>query len=363
MLDAEHVRLRARPRRLRAAAPCVRPVGTCNPGKIVPTPRLCGEVPGPVPARPREDRRCRASLARGRIAAPETLGPRRAKAARRARRRRAPRLHGLNRILEHDPGDLTVHGRGGRSPVRARESARGARAAALARPSGDPTIGTAARGGTTSARAAPLRRPRDLVLGATLVLADGTVANAGGKVVKNVAGYDLATPPLRLGGAPRLIARASLRLHPAAGAPNARRRGRTTYRRSSRTLPRLAAPAERARRSSSRSRRRPLRGIRAAQSRRSSRGRAGRRTRGRASVWDEVASSPAAASKAAAHFAPGELAGAGRGLRRSSRFRSGVAYAPAQSVASAGGAARGSCRTRPSGVLTWSAVDPATGEG
>ena len=32
---------------------------------------------------------------------------------------------------------------------------------------------------------------RDLVLGVTVVLADGTVARAGGKVVKNVAGYDL----------------------------------------------------------------------------------------------------------------------------------------------------------------------------
>ena len=40
--------------------------------------------------------------------------------------------------------------------------------------------------------------PRDLVLGVTMVRADGVVANAGGKVVKNVAGYDLAK---LLGGA------------------------------------------------------------------------------------------------------------------------------------------------------------------
>jgi glycolate oxidase FAD binding subunit len=33
---------------------------------------------------------------------------------------------------------------------------------------------------------------RDLIIGVTVVLADGTVARAGGKVVKNVAGYDLA---------------------------------------------------------------------------------------------------------------------------------------------------------------------------
>ena len=33
---------------------------------------------------------------------------------------------------------------------------------------------------------------RDLVVGITVVLSDGTVAKAGGKVIKNVAGYDLA---------------------------------------------------------------------------------------------------------------------------------------------------------------------------
>ena len=32
---------------------------------------------------------------------------------------------------------------------------------------------------------------RDLIIGVTLVLADGTIAKSGGKVVKNVAGYDL----------------------------------------------------------------------------------------------------------------------------------------------------------------------------
>jgi len=33
---------------------------------------------------------------------------------------------------------------------------------------------------------------RDLVIGAVMVLADGTVARSGGHVIKNVAGYDLA---------------------------------------------------------------------------------------------------------------------------------------------------------------------------
>jgi glycolate oxidase len=30
------------------------PKGICNPGKVFPAPRLCGEVPGPVPAHPIE---------------------------------------------------------------------------------------------------------------------------------------------------------------------------------------------------------------------------------------------------------------------------------------------------------------------
>ena len=42
----------------------------------------------------------------------------------------------------------------------------------------------------------PLRHrygaPRDLVLGMTVALSDGTIARSGGKVIKNVAGYDLA---------------------------------------------------------------------------------------------------------------------------------------------------------------------------
>jgi glycolate oxidase FAD binding subunit len=64
----------------------------------------------------------------------------------------------------------------------------------------------------------PLRHrygaPRDLVLGVTLVLADGTVSNAGGKVVKNVAGYDLARLVCGSAGRLAVVAHASFRLHP-----------------------------------------------------------------------------------------------------------------------------------------------------
>ena len=55
---------------------------------------------------------------------------------------------------------------------------------------------------------------RDAVLGVTVVLPDGTVAKSGGKVVKNVAGYDL--PKLMTGawGTLGVVTDATLRLYP-----------------------------------------------------------------------------------------------------------------------------------------------------
>ena len=120
----------------------------------------------------------------------------------------------LDRILEHEAGDLTCTVESG---VRLSELQR-----ALARhgqrlsldPPGDPMIGALLAENASG----PLRHrfgaPRDLLLGVTLVLADGTVANAGGKVVKNVAGYDLGRLVCGSQGRLAFVARASFRLHP-----------------------------------------------------------------------------------------------------------------------------------------------------
>jgi glycolate dehydrogenase FAD-binding subunit len=124
---------------------------------------------------------------------------------------------GLNRILEHDPGDLTCTVEAGvrLSALQERLSASGQRLSLD--PPGDPTVGALLARNVSG----PLRHrfgaPRDLVLGVTLVLADGTVANAGGKVVKNVAGYDLARLVCGSHGRLALVARASFRLHPLPG--------------------------------------------------------------------------------------------------------------------------------------------------
>ena len=121
---------------------------------------------------------------------------------------------GLNRILEHDPGDLTCTVEAGvrLSTLRAALAAFDQRLSLD--PPGDPTIGALLARNVSG----PLRHrfgaPRDLVLGATLVLADGTIASAGGKVVKNVAGYDLARLVCGSEGRLAFIARVSFRLHP-----------------------------------------------------------------------------------------------------------------------------------------------------
>jgi glycolate oxidase FAD binding subunit len=54
---------------------------------------------------------------------------------------------------------------------------------------------------------------RDLIIGMTIVLADGTIARSGGKVVKNVAGYDLHKLMTGAFGTLGLITEITFRLH------------------------------------------------------------------------------------------------------------------------------------------------------
>jgi glycolate oxidase FAD binding subunit len=121
----------------------------------------------------------------------------------------------LHRVLEHAAGDLVVKVEAG---------ARLADLQAALAPSGqwlalDPPEPGATVGGVVAANASGPRRlrygtVRDLIIGITVVLADGTVAHAGGKVVKNVAGYDLSKLFCGSLGTLGLIAEATFRLHP-----------------------------------------------------------------------------------------------------------------------------------------------------
>ncbi len=55
---------------------------------------------------------------------------------------------------------------------------------------------------------------RDLIIGMTIVLADGTIAHSGGKVVKNVAGYDMHKLMTGAAGTLGVITQVNFRLHP-----------------------------------------------------------------------------------------------------------------------------------------------------
>jgi glycolate oxidase FAD binding subunit len=120
----------------------------------------------------------------------------------------------LDRVLEHEAGDLTATVEAGIRLSDLNDRLASAGQMLALDPPGDPTIGACLAGNLSGPRRHRYGAPRDLVLGVTVVLADGTVSSAGGKVVKNVAGYDLGKLFCGSEGRFGLIARVSLRLHP-----------------------------------------------------------------------------------------------------------------------------------------------------
>ena len=120
----------------------------------------------------------------------------------------------LAAVVEHEPGDLIVIAEAG-IRLSALDAALAPHGQLLALdPPGDPTLGACLAANLSGPRRHRYGAPRDLVLGATLVLADGTIASSGGKVVKNVAGFDLAKLACGSAGRLGLIARVCVRLHP-----------------------------------------------------------------------------------------------------------------------------------------------------
>jgi glycolate oxidase FAD binding subunit len=122
---------------------------------------------------------------------------------------------GLGQVLEHAAGDLVVRAQAG-VPLADLQAALAPAGQWLAL---DPPEPRATVGGVVAANASGPRRlrygtVRDLIIGITVVLADGTVAHAGGKVVKNVAGYDLAKLFCGSLGTLGMVAEAIFRLHP-----------------------------------------------------------------------------------------------------------------------------------------------------
>ena len=126
---------------------------------------------------------------------------------------------GLDAVVEHEAGDLVVVVQAGLPLSRLAETVAGAGQELVADvPRERVERGATVGGALATAPSGPRRLLRgglrDLVLGATVVRADGTVASSGGKVVKNVAGYDLAKLVTGAFGTLGVVVRAAFRLHP-----------------------------------------------------------------------------------------------------------------------------------------------------
>ncbi len=122
----------------------------------------------------------------------------------------------LDRMVEYAPEDQVIVVEAGLTLARLQ---------ALARQHGQwlgvdaPLASNATLGGLVAVGAFGPRRARygsirELLLGVTLVRADGALARGGGKVVKNVAGFDLPKVVTGSLGTLGLIAEVTLRLHP-----------------------------------------------------------------------------------------------------------------------------------------------------
>ncbi|MER5390088.1 FAD-binding oxidoreductase [Saccharopolyspora sp. NPDC002686] len=118
-------------------------------------------------------------------------------------------------IVEHAAGDLVVHALAGTPISQVNEVVRAAgQQLAIDQPLPTATVG----GVVATATSGPCRHlfggVRDLLIGITVVRADGTITIAGGKVVKNVAGYDIGKLYTGSFGTLGVITEAVFRLHP-----------------------------------------------------------------------------------------------------------------------------------------------------
>ncbi|MGN9778126.1 FAD-binding oxidoreductase [Micromonospora sp. H33] len=121
----------------------------------------------------------------------------------------------LTGVVEHAAGDLVVVVRAGTplAELRAKLAPAGQQFA-LDEPMPGATVGGTVAVSTSGPRRMLYGTVRDLLIGVTMVRPDGVVARAGGKVVKNVAGYDLGKLVAGSYGTLGLITECAFRLHP-----------------------------------------------------------------------------------------------------------------------------------------------------
>jgi glycolate oxidase FAD binding subunit len=124
-------------------------------------------------------------------------------------------VRGLSGIVEYEPGDLTLTARAG-TTLDAIAGATAVHGQWLALdPPGDParaTIGATIATASYGPLAHHFGTPRDMTLGVEMVTGVGDVVRAGGRVVKNVAGFDLTRLATGAWGTLGVLTEATVRL-------------------------------------------------------------------------------------------------------------------------------------------------------
>ena len=135
-------------------------------------------------------------------------------------------LAALNRVLEHTPEDMTVTVETGITLAELQRQAGKCRQwLAIDPPHPEKaTIAAIINANTSGPRRFGCGTIRDYLLGVTVVLADGTIIHSGGKVVKNVAGYDLMKLFIGGQGTVGVVVEATFKLRPLPEARTIRRR-------------------------------------------------------------------------------------------------------------------------------------------
>lgn len=120
----------------------------------------------------------------------------------------------LSGIVEYVPGDLTMTARAGSTLAELQAAARDEGQFVPLDPWGgdEGTLGATLATATAGTLTGALGLPRDVVLGATVVSGTGELIRAGGRVVKNVAGFDLVRLMVGAWGTLGVITEATVRL-------------------------------------------------------------------------------------------------------------------------------------------------------
>jgi glycolate oxidase FAD binding subunit len=124
-------------------------------------------------------------------------------------------VQGLSGIVEYEPGDLTLTARAGTTLAEIAEATAAHGQWLALDPPGDPevaTLGATIATGSYGPLAHHFGTPRDQTLGVEIVTGYGDVVRGGGRVVKNVAGFDLTRLVTGSWGSLGVITEATVRL-------------------------------------------------------------------------------------------------------------------------------------------------------